>query len=147
MAYATLGDVNALAAKRIFSATSIPSASQVAKYLDFAAAEIDALLAADGYALPVPTTASIGLLFLNRVNAIAAWTQVEHSAQVSQDADRAQKLWDNERAKLEAGGIALYDVPRLVGENYARSMSAPTPFFTRDMPITGLEPPPDGLGF
>ena len=140
MAYASLPDVNALAAKRVFSATSVPSASQVAEYLDFGAAEIDGLLAADGYALPIATTASIALLYLKRVNAIAAWVQVEHSAQVSNDVDRAQKLWDNERGKLEAGGVSLYDAPRLGGENFARSQSAPTAFFTRDMLITGLEP-------
>lgn len=135
MAYATIGDVSALAAKRVFGATSIPSASQVAEFLDFTAADLDSILSADGYALPVPPTASIALLALKRLNAIGAWVQVEHAAQVSVDVDRAQKLWDEARTEFKAGGVSLYDLPRLGGENFARSMSAATPFFTRDMAL------------
>lgn len=135
MAYASLPDVSALAAKRVFGATSIPSASQVAEFLDYSAADIDSILSADGYALPVPTTASIALLALKRLNAIGAWVQVEHSAQVSEDVDRAQKAWDGARTEFKSGGVSLYDLPRLGGENFARSQSAATPFFTRDMQL------------
>lgn len=141
MAYASINDVLALAAKRTFTATSVPSASQVARFLDYASGDVDGMLSADGYELPVPATASIALLALNRMTAIAAWVQVEHSAQVSDDRDRAQKMWDDVRTEFKAGGISLYDLPRLGGENYARSRSAATAFFTRNMPITGLEPP------
>lgn len=147
MAYASLPDVGALAAKRVFGATSIPSASQVGVFLDFAAAEIDGILSADGYALPVPVTASITLVYLRRMNAIGAYNRVEHAAQVSTDAAAAQKMWDDAKTELKSGGVSLYDLPRLGGENFARSQSAATPFFTRDMPITGLEPPPDGSGW
>lgn len=135
MAYASLIDVAALAAKRVFGPTSVPSASQVAEFLDFGAADIDSMLSADGYGLPVPTTATIALLALKRMNAIAAWVQVEHSAQVSDDKDRAQKMWDEARAEFKSGGVSLYDLPRLGGENFARSQSAPTAYFTRDMKL------------
>jgi hypothetical protein len=135
MAYASLPDVSALAAKRVFGATSIPNASQVSEYLDFTAADIDSILAADGYGLPVPTTASIALLYLKRLNAIGAWVQVEHSAQVSDDRDRAQKMWEATRKEFVSGGVSAYDLPRLGGQNFARSQSAATPFFTRDMDL------------
>jgi hypothetical protein len=135
MAYASLPDVSALAAKRAFGATSIPSASQVAVFLDFAAADLDSILVADGYALPVPTTASMALLALKRLNAIGAWVQVEQSAQVSNDADRALKTWSAARTEFIAGGVSLSDLPRLGGQNFARSQSAATPFFTRDMAL------------
>lgn len=142
MAYASLPDVSALAAKRVFGATSIPSATQVAEYLDFTAADLDSIISADGYALPVPTTATIALLNLKRLNAIGAWVQVEHSAQVSDDRDRAQKMWDAARLEFKSGGVSLYDLPRLGGENFARSQSAATPFFTRDMALLREEPVP-----
>lgn len=135
MAYASIPDVQALAAKRTFTATSVPSASQVAKFLDIAAAELDSILSADGYSLPVPTTASIALLALNSLNALGAWAQVEKSAQVSDQVDRAQKLWDDARTEFKSGGVSLYDLPRLGGENFARAQFAATPFFTRDMAL------------
>lgn len=135
MAYASLPDVSGLAPKRTFSATSIPNASQVGMFLDFTAADLDSILSADGYSLPVPTTASIALLALRGLNAIGGWLQVEKSAQVSQDVDRAQKAWDEARTQFISGGVSLYDLPRLGGENFARSQSAATPFFTRDMAL------------
>lgn len=135
MAYASLPDVSALAAKRTFGATSIPSASQVMQYLDNTCSDLDSIIAADGYALPIPTTATIALLDLKRLNALGAYVQVEHSAQVSDDKDRAQKEWDAARLEFKSGGVSLYDVPRLGGQNFARSQAAATPFFTRDMAL------------
>lgn len=142
MAYASLPDVSSFAAKRVFGATSIPSASQVAEFIDFTAADIDSILSADGYALPVPTTASIALLMLKRLNAVGAYAMVEHAAQTSVDVDRAQKMWDDARTEFKSGGVSLYDLPRLGGENFARSQSAATPFFTRNMLLIGNEPQP-----
>jgi hypothetical protein len=139
VAYASIPDVSALSAKRVFGATSIPSASQVKAFLDFGAADLDSILSADGYSLPVPTTATIALLNLRRLNAISAWVQVEHSAQLSDDLDRAQEMWDAARTEFKTGGVSLYDLPRLGGENFARSQSAATPFFTRDM-VLAREP-------
>lgn len=133
MAYATIGDVSARAAKRVFTGSSIPNSSQVSAYLEFTAAELDGIMGGDGYALPVPTTATMALAMLRRLNSLGAWMQVERSAQVSQDVDAATKAWDNARAELISGKIQLVDLPRLGGEAFARSQSAPTPFFTRDM--------------
>jgi predicted nucleic acid-binding Zn ribbon protein len=94
------------------------------------------MIAADGYALPIPTTATIALLDLRRLNALGAWVQVEFSAQVSNpDSERAKKEWDAARTEFKSGGVSLYDVPRLGGENFARSQAAATPFFTRDMAL------------
>lgn len=140
MAYASLSDVSAYAAKRIFGATSIPSATQVAVFLTDTASDLDSIIAADGYALPIPTTATIALADLRRLNALGAYVKVERAAQESIDVDRAQKAWEDARKEFISGGVSLYDAPRLGGENFARSQSAATAFFTRNMPITGLEP-------
>lgn len=135
MPYASLPDVSAYAAKRVFGATSIPSASQVAKYIADVASDLDSIISADGYALPIPTTATIALADLNRLNTLGAYALAEHAAQVSNDVDRAQKEWDAARLEFKTGGVSLYDAPRLGGENFARSVSAATPFFTRDMQL------------
>ena len=135
MAYASITDVSALAAKRVFGATSVPNTSQVAEYLDFTTADLDSMISADGYALPVPTTATMALLNLKRLCAIGAWVQVEHSAQVSDDKDLAQKMWDESRSEFKRGGVSMFDAPRLPGLNFARSQTAPTAFFTRNMAL------------
>jgi hypothetical protein len=133
MPYASLPDVSAYAAKRVFGATSIPSASQVAVFIADVATDLDSIMAADGYALPVPTGATVALADLKRLNTLGAYAQTEHSAQVSDDRDRAQKMWDAARVEFKSGGVSLYDLPRLGGQNFARAQSAATPFFTRDM--------------
>src|SRR3977135_951396 len=98
--YATLRHVAAIAAKRTFTATSIPSASQVAMFLEHAQAEVDGILAGDGYAVPIATTATVSLKLLERIVTLGAWAQVEHSAQVSNDAERAMKEWEAARTEL-----------------------------------------------
>jgi hypothetical protein len=133
MAYASISNVSVLAAKRTFGATSIPNSSQVAEFLDNTSSELDSILSGDGYQVPVPTTASIALLALRRLTALGAWVQVEHSAQVSVDLDRAVKAWEQAKTDLIRGRVGLVDAPRLAGQNFARAQSAATPFFTRDM--------------
>jgi hypothetical protein len=135
MPYASIIDVSAYAAKRVFGATSIPSASQVTVFIADIAADLDSIIAADGYALPIPTGATVALSDLKRLNPLGAYVQSERSAQVSTDLDRAQKAWDAARKDFISGGVSLYDAPRLGGQNFARSQAAATPFFTRDMDL------------
>lgn len=135
MVYATLSNVTAYAAKRVFTATSVPSASQVAQFIEHAQAELDGILGADGYQVPVPTTATISLKLLERLTTLGAYAQVEKSAQVSDDAKDALAIWEQARKELVAGTIQLVDAPRLGGENFARSNPYATPFFTRDMEL------------
>lgn len=119
----------------MFGATSIPSASQVAVFINDVATDLDSMISADGYGLPIPTTATIALADLKRLNTLGAYVQVEHAAQTSTDVDRAQKTWDDARLEFKSGGVSLYDAPRLGGENFARSQAAATPYFTRDMQL------------
>lgn len=133
--YATLSHVNVLAAKRTFTATSIPSASQVAVYLEHAQAEIDGILGGDGYAVPVATTATISLKLLEHLTALGAWAFVERAAQVSADVKEVNERWDHAREGLARGTIQLVDAARLGGENFARAAAAGSAFFTRDMQL------------
>lgn len=133
--YATIANVSALAAKRVFTATSIPNTSQVAMFLEHAQAEVDGILAGDGYAVPVATTATISLKLLERIVTLGAWAQVEKSAQVSENAKEALAMWDSARTELVKGTLQLADAPRLGGENFARAQFAATAFFERDMEL------------
>jgi hypothetical protein len=133
--YATLSHVAALAAKRVFTATSIPNASQVVQFLEDAQAEVDGILAGDGYQVPVPTTATIALGLLRRTVAIGAWAQVERSAQVAPDAKEALAMWEQARGELVKGTVQLADAPRLAGLNFARANPYATPFFSRTMEL------------
>lgn len=132
MPYASITDVAARAAKRQFTATSIPSASQVQVFLEFTAAELDGIMGGDGYSLPVPTTATVSLQMLRRLNSLGAHAQVERAAQVSEDVAAVTAAWDNARQELISGRVQLVDLPRLGGEAFARAQFAATPFFTRD---------------
>jgi hypothetical protein len=133
--YATLSHVAAIAAKRVFTATSIPNASQVQMFLEHAQAEVDGILGGDGYQVPVPTSATISLKLLERIVTIGAWAQVEKSAQVSADAKEAVAAWEQARTELIKGTVQLVDAPRLGGENFARVAPYATPFFTRNMEL------------
>lgn len=135
MIYATLSHVAALAAKRVFTATSVPSATQVVMFLEHAQAEVDGILAGDGYAVPVGTGAPVSLKLLERIVTLGAWAQVERSAQASTDAKEALAMWEAARKELVAGTVQLADAPRLGGENFARAAPAGSPFFTREMQL------------
>lgn len=134
--YATVLHVSALAAGRgPFTATSIPNATQVALFIEHAQAEVDGLLAGDGYAVPIATTATVSLKLLERIVSIGAWAQVEQTAKVSDDLKQVVAMWDTARKELVAGTLQLADAPRLAGQNFARAAAAGTPFFTRDMEL------------
>lgn len=135
-AYATVLHVAALAAGRgPFTATSVPSATQVAMFIEHAQAEVDGILAGDGYAIPVGTDATLSLKLLERIVAIGAWAQVEQTAKVSDDLPAVVKMWDEARRELVKGTLQLSDAPRLAGENFARAAAAGSPFFSRDMAL------------
>jgi len=88
MPYAAVSDVAALNVGRAtYSATTKPTASQVALYLTWTAAELDATLRGAGYDTPVPTTADEAYALLTAMNAMGAACLVERSAQNSPDRD------------------------------------------------------------
>lgn len=134
--YATVWHVAAVAAGRgPFTATSIPNATQVAMYIEHAQGEVDGILAADGYAVPVAAGATLSLKLLERLVTVGAWAQVEQTAKVSDDLDRVVKMWEKARKELAEGTVQLPDAPRLAGMNFARAGAQGSPFFSRDMAL------------
>lgn len=78
MAYCTITDVQALNAQRTYGATTKPTTTQVTALIDQIAAEIDAVLAAKGFTIPV-TTPTTFVTFLAAVNAYGAGALAEAS--------------------------------------------------------------------
>jgi len=71
MAYCTLDDVQALNPKRKYDTDSSPSVTQVNSLIDTVAIEIDAVLQAQDYTVPVTTPANL-VNFLKAINAYGA---------------------------------------------------------------------------
>ena len=111
MAYASLSDIVALTAGRAFTASTIPNTSQVVGFLDQTAAVIDSMLVEKGYSLPIPTTASSALLLLRQINSLGAWAQTERAAQLSEQRDFSQQMWESSLAMLRAQSSVL-DIPK-----------------------------------
>ena len=71
MAYAVLADIQALNPKRTYGASTTPTSTQVEALITQVAVEIDAILEAQGYTVPVTTPANL-VNFLKYVNAYGA---------------------------------------------------------------------------
>lgn len=108
-AYATASDVAELNRARVFTASSRPTASEVGRYLDLTAAELDGIIREHGYALPVATTATSALMLLAHGNALGAAWMVEQGAEVSDRLDMAYKAWQDFKKSVAAGVLALDD--------------------------------------
>lgn len=108
MGYATLIDVQELNQGRAtYTASSKPSATQVADWLDQTAAELDGVLRGRGYALPVATTATSALKLLEGYNAIGAFAYQERAAQNSNRADQAWEMWMHCLTALDSMDLGL----------------------------------------
>lgn len=107
--YATLADVQARDAARQFSASSSPNAQQVGLYLRDTAAELDGILSALGYGVPIDSSATVAFGMLRGFNALGANAMVQEAAPTSRNADQARQLWESCKAALRAGEVTLPD--------------------------------------
>lgn len=109
MAYATIQDVQARDPTFTFTATSTPNASQVARFIEDTAAELDGILAARDFTVPVPSTATQAFIMLRGYNALGADALVQEAAPTSRKGDLARKLWEDCKKALRDGQITLAD--------------------------------------
>lgn len=133
MPYATIADVESFNAIRTFTPTSRPAISDVDRFLHETAAVLDGILAAQGYQLPVPPTATAALDLFEHYNAIGGWAYTEAAAPESDARDISMKAWENAQKMLRDGLIEPPGLPRDEGTTRIRSGFAPTPMFTRCM--------------
>lgn len=80
MAYANPTVVYARDTGRNFTATSRPSTQMVSDYCEQTAAELDGILRARGYTIPIATTATSALRLLEHGNALGAAAMIEQTA-------------------------------------------------------------------
>ena len=106
MAYAALADVQAINPKRTYGASTTPTTTQVAGFIDDIAAEIDSLLSARGLATPVTEPASF-LAHLTHVNAVGAAARAEfamfpEAAESPAGSPQGDRLWGQYQEYLRA---------------------------------------------
>lgn len=109
MGYASIQNVQARDPTLVFTATSTPNASQVAQFIEDTAAELDGILAARDFSVPVPTTATQAFALLRSYNALGANALVQEASPTSRSRDQARALWEDCKKALRAGDITLSD--------------------------------------
>lgn len=129
--YATLDAAAAAAPGRTFTASSKPSASQVAMFLEQTSAELDGILRARGYQVPVATTATSAWALLADYNARGAAAMVAQAAP-GQDGklNNALALWETAKKMLSDGTVSL-DAPSDTVRGLPRHAGIATAVFSR----------------
>jgi phage gp36-like protein len=112
--YATVADVQRLEPLRQIAANSEPSTEQVVAYLEDCASEIDAVLAAANYKLPVQTasagTATLALNLLRVVEAQGAHARVSSAAAATREGAPAA-AWQRYQDSLRALADGRAELP------------------------------------
>jgi hypothetical protein len=140
-AYAQVPDVEALNRARIIGKGNNPTASDVAFYLEVIAGEINAVVLAKGYDLPVPTNATGALQMLRGINAKGAWWMMEDASPSSQNKTEAREAYDASLEMLRTAELMMLipketerTRPRGPGLNVPRAGNLESkPFFKRKM--------------
>lgn len=134
MAYCTATLVQARQAGRAFTATSLPSATQVVGFCEDIAAELDGILRARGYTIPVATAATSALKLLEHGNALGAAMLVEQSAPASPQGRReeAVRLYEEFKKALRTGETEL-DAGKDARTARVRYGGSPTAMFAINM--------------
>lgn len=133
MAYATVENVQATnSARGTYTASTTPTATAVAQFLDEASSMIDGALEIAGYSVPVPDTApASALLMLQQAASVGACYMVEASAVVSPKLDMFKKMWDDALTMLRSADLP--GVARSQSRMPRQSKTVYEPEFTRDM--------------
>lgn len=111
MSYTTTDRVAARSPGRTFTATSKPSATQVAYFIEDTAAQLNGIVAERGYSVPVPTTATVSFALLRDYNTTGAHCLVEKAAPTGRDSDLkdACAAWEAAKKALASGTVDLPD--------------------------------------
>jgi hypothetical protein len=106
--YATASDVLQLNTNRsAFTGSSNPSLSDVNRYLELTAAELDGILRARGFSVPVPSTAQTAFPLMAHGNALGAAMLVEQGAPISDRRQEARLLYRDFKQMLQSTDIGL----------------------------------------
>lgn len=134
MAYASIPHVEAKnTARGTFTSNTKPNASQVAQFIDQAAAMMEGAFAQGGYVVPfdVSSCPSYVQTELQNINAYGAAYYVECAAQTSQRREEFEEIWRNALKMMKAGEFVGLD--KDTSESVPRSAGTATPIFAMDM--------------
>jgi hypothetical protein len=135
MAYASVTHVVAHhPARRTYTASTVPNLTEVAMYLDEAAADLDFSLAKAGYDSPLSSSvASAVKAYFQKANAMGALCMLESGAQQSHNRDDFCAMFREAKKMIEAGQIPGLD--KNDDESLPRYSAGTPPYFTRDMEL------------
>jgi hypothetical protein len=136
MAYATVFHVEAKnAARGVYTANTVPNATQVIQFIEEAAGKIDACLHEAGYSTPISAsgTPSSVLLQLQHINAVGAAFMVETSARTSmkEKRDEFEEMWKGACKMIKSGDLPGLD--KSAAESHPRGSGNATAMFTATM--------------
>jgi hypothetical protein len=135
MGYASAADVERLDAALSFTPNSLPSRDDVTLMCEDVSAEIDGILAAQNYTVPVPTTATVSFRLLRRFTALCANALAQRAAPDSPNAEAAEKACADCMKRLEDAKVVLPDATRDLTRSSMRVSDVGTSFFFRDMAL------------
>lgn len=109
--YAATSDVESLLSGVVLSATSRPTASQVANLLVLASNELDSLLSLSDYAVPIPTAASVSLEMVRSWVSIGAAYKTAMAMPQGKESKHADFYGGEWKAILESVGAGQRYLP------------------------------------
>jgi len=117
MSYCALSDVQELIPKFSISATSTPTSTQVESLIDKIAVEIDAVLEAQGFTVPVTSPANF-VLWLKNLNALGAAARAMQGMFPSTADKDSTPVWQTFRKDYQEGLEAIRngDIPAGLGK-------------------------------
>lgn len=129
--YCTVAHVQSLNGQRSYDANSIPSSTTVEDFITDVFNEINGVLSALGYTVPVATTYAVASRILRTVNQYGACAKAEratHSVGLDGESERANELqaeYERLLDLLRDGGLSLVDAER--GDDSPKQVNEKTP--------------------
>lgn len=114
-----------------FSNQSKPTATQVGELMTDAEAQVEDALIGAGYAVPVPTTATVAHRLVQAAVAKCTVASIEEVAPTSERRRQAREMCDRALKMIRDGELPGLD--KDAGESAPRSGFGASPYFDRDM--------------
>jgi len=144
--YAVAADVQAINQQRTYTTTTKPTLAQVIDFITDSFWEINGLLDAQGYTVPVATTATKASLILQRINALGGAVLAEEAAySVGMGNENARTVSMREQYEkrldlLRKGEVSLIDAAR--GTDSPNIVNEKTPAGSFNLDSSGVERAP-----
>lgn len=135
MSYATVADVDALDGAIHYTARTSVTDDDVAGFCVQTGAELDGILAALDYAVPVPASATRSFELMRLYNSYGADALAQQAWPDSPRRKSSMDLWKMTLKMLREATVQLPDAPRATDEGRVRVRSHASPIFSRDMKL------------